>query len=150
MKALFTSLIVFLVGVVLAAVAFVGYRYISGKSNGSSGISSTEAARVVPVPNDIKLSGKPDNEGVTLKWKVSKHVKGDYYDVYRRIPGLEGGWGEMIGRTNLDANFSGSYEFIDKNVENGKSYIYQVVLIKVVSGFEIMDQASNIIEVTYK
>jgi len=147
-KAISLRWIILLIMLVVGVSGILGYSYVSGDFSKWLGMTSEQASQILPVPHDIRLQGKSHKEGILLKWKVKKVLSGDYYDVYRRMPGLEGGWGEMIGRIGLDS--SESLQFIDKNVEVGHGYIYQIVLIKVSNGYEVKEQASNSVEITYK
>jgi hypothetical protein len=152
MKRVFSSgqIILFILLLAIGVITVAGYIYVNDGLWSSPGLTSKDAREIAPVPKDIKLTAESQQNGIILKWTAKKNLQGNYYDVYRRLAGAEGGWGELVKRTDIKPDSLDMYEFIDNDVETGHDYIYQVILVRISNGFEVKEQASNSIQITYK
>lgn len=97
-----------------------------GESDPSTPTDPDDPSSAIPVP--VNVTAESTVDGVQLEWDIPLSVGGAEwdYDEFIIVRELANGTGYEIGRTNGPMDDS----YLDRNVEDGKTYTYTVCAIK--------------------
>jgi hypothetical protein len=90
-----------------------------------NGISIQEDAQLSPShPTQVQVDAKED--GISLTWLGTGDDRIKYYQVYRKTTDVD--W-QTVTQINSEGDNRGSYEYLDRDVQSGVTYIYGVSAI---------------------